>query len=180
MVELPAHRRSLLPVGRRRRLPRHLSRPQFFVRARRSATSRNDSDWAASVNQFTLDRDAGGIIVSPIRRRCRDLASGWRLRATSCAATSGSATSLQSWSDPRSAAACAPILCRAMRAARHGAAGSKLLSNQNGCGAARQMDRISLPWRHRLRMGAEPAADEAAAAAMAAAVRPGSQASPPR
>ena len=46
-----------------------------------------------------------------------------------------------------------------MRAARHGAAGSKLLSNQNGCGAARQMDRISLPWRHRLRMGAELAAE---------------------
>src|SRR5689334_20412039 len=80
----------------------------------------------------------------------------------------------ESWLDLSGAPTCAPdfLRARAMRAARHGATGSRLLSHRHGCGAARQMDRISLSWRHGLRLGAELAADEAAAATVAAAVRP--------
>src|SRR5687767_12928212 len=84
------------------------------------------------------------------------------------------ATSFESWSDLSGAPHLrAGFFVRKGPCARdHGAVGSRLLNNQHGCGATRQMDRLSLPWRHRLRMGAELAADEALAAAMAAAVCP--------
>src|SRR5690349_18663170 len=56
-------------------------------------------------------------------------------------------------------------------AGRGGAAGSRLLCAIHGSRTTRQDDRLSLPQCHGLRLGVELAADEAAAAAMAAFVR---------